>query len=333
MLFEIKKQKAETGTLRYGSLTFFGKVKAMIDDGVAVLPLEGFSSFEMAAVCDCLAEARGLSGSGRFSLTVCAGNDQYVCASDGIFSLKGIFFPDIAPRKFLIVLLSSDQTYQCNPILRQIIERWHQSGSYILLVGAAPNVRKFWSHSSGPKYQAANASRFVGCKGVVDGDVHFVTGGLGLLDELLDYVRREHSSKLMSRVSGHLLHRGHRSVTPARYLEKTLRDSLPWVGPLLDELDKKETVSIKKRLSGAAGVSERQLERICRSNLMMSPMEFWNFVRLHRAHNDIVTSFRSIAEIARDAGYQSQSQFSKAYRRSFGSTPLIARQQAMSVVH
>jgi transcriptional regulator GlxA family with amidase domain len=304
----------------------------MVEDGVAVLLLEGYSSFEMAAICDCLAEARSISGSRSFRLTVCARNERHVHASDGVFSLGGHTISDVAPRKMLVILLGPGAEPKCDGILRRVSEDWCRSGSRILLVSAASNVRRFWHQTAGSRYQAANVSRYRSYSGVVEEDVEFVTGGLGLLDELLDYVKSQHSVELMNKVSGRLLHRRHTSATSAKYLEQNLRESLPWVGPLLDAIDKGRSLSPKRQLSGAAGVSDRQLERICRNNLKMSPMEFWNFIRLHRAHSDIVASLKSIGEIAREAGYQSQSQFSKSYRKRFGTTPLAARQQALSSV-
>jgi AraC family transcriptional activator of mtrCDE len=56
-----------------------------------------------------------------------------------------------------------------------------------------------------------------------------------------------------------------------------------------------------------------------------APLEFLATLRLELARRKLATSRQPLGDIAADVGYQSESAFSRAFRRRFGITPGQAR--------
>jgi transcriptional regulator GlxA family with amidase domain len=93
-----------------------------------------------------------------------------------------------------------------------------------------------------------------------------------------------------------------------------------------------ETPLRRERLAKLAGVSLRQLERLFRMHLGRGLHQHYMVVRLGRSQQLLRESSLSILEIALATGFASASQFSRAFKRSFGSPPRAARQRHRSVL-
>ncbi|MGR3491955.1 MAG: helix-turn-helix domain-containing protein [Shimia sp.] len=74
-------------------------------------------------------------------------------------------------------------------------------------------------------------------------------------------------------------------------------------------------------LADCAGVSQRQLERLCQAHFGRSPNQVHRQIRLEEARRLLRTSSTSIAEISRATGFTSPVHFSRAYRAEFGMSP------------
>ncbi len=68
-------------------------------------------------------------------------------------------------------------------------------------------------------------------------------------------------------------------------------------------------------------VSSRQLERLFKTELSMSPAQFALQLRLSRAHELLKQSRNPIADIAIQCGFVNQSHFSRSFKDSYGSAP------------
>jgi AraC-like DNA-binding protein len=77
-------------------------------------------------------------------------------------------------------------------------------------------------------------------------------------------------------------------------------------------------------LAGAArhaGTTERTLRRHLLAETGLSFRSFVNQARIQRAMQLLVESSQSLVEVAFDVGFQSQSAFTQAFRKSTGTTP------------
>jgi AraC-like DNA-binding protein len=80
-----------------------------------------------------------------------------------------------------------------------------------------------------------------------------------------------------------------------------------------------------EQLAAAAGVSTGHLTRLFRGSLGVAPLRALRRLRLERAATELVTSRRTIKEIAYQAGFGSQFHFSRCFKKSFGRTPSAFR--------
>lgn len=83
-----------------------------------------------------------------------------------------------------------------------------------------------------------------------------------------------------------------------------------------------------EQLAAAAGVSTGHLTRLFRGSLGVAPLRALRRLRLERAAAELVTSRRTIKEIAYQAGFGSQFHFSRCFKKSFGRTPSAFRGEA-----
>ncbi|MCJ2186698.1 AraC family transcriptional regulator [Novosphingobium beihaiensis] len=78
----------------------------------------------------------------------------------------------------------------------------------------------------------------------------------------------------------------------------------------------------------AAGLSERTLRRRCQAQIGMGWDEYRRRARLLASLEPLTATTRSIARIAADAGFESQSAYARAFRLLTGQTPTEFRRQS-----
>jgi AraC-like DNA-binding protein len=81
-----------------------------------------------------------------------------------------------------------------------------------------------------------------------------------------------------------------------------------------------DTIRIEQ-LASLAGMSESTFHRHFRAVTRMTPIQYQKAVRLQEARLALVSGGRDVAEVAHAVGYDSASQFSREYRRLFGTPP------------
>lgn len=70
-----------------------------------------------------------------------------------------------------------------------------------------------------------------------------------------------------------------------------------------------------------AGVTQRQLQRLFSQHLNMSPLEYWNDMRLCHGRALLAETDMTVLEVAVACGYGSASHFSKSFRKKFNISP------------
>ena len=88
-----------------------------------------------------------------------------------------------------------------------------------------------------------------------------------------------------------------------------------------------QPISIE-RLAQQLHYSRRQLQRIFRWNVAMTPNEYQNLVRLCHAVPEIAQTQKPLRQIAADNGYSSPALFRRAFRKQFGCTPAEYRRNS-----
>jgi transcriptional regulator GlxA family with amidase domain len=81
-----------------------------------------------------------------------------------------------------------------------------------------------------------------------------------------------------------------------------------------------DTIRIEQ-LAALARMSESTFHRHFRAVTRMTPIQYQKAIRLQEARLALVSGRRDVAEVAHAVGYDSASQFSREYRRLFGTPP------------
>jgi AraC family transcriptional regulator len=113
-----------------------------------------------------------------------------------------------------------------------------------------------------------------------------------------------------------------RHVPPDALQLGRLQEVLKWIGDnLSNELSNAE-------LAERAGVSESHFRRIFQEAMGMTPHRYVLRLRLERVHELLTRTSFSIARIAAQCGFNSQSHMTSCFAQAYGITPARARQQS-----
>ncbi len=164
---------------------------------------------------------------------------------------------------------------------------------------------------------------------VIDGNRLTSCGGMAAADLALEIIRLQHGIGLANASARYIFHdrlrpasegqspKHHQPVgyaAPAQlqqaiiHMERNLEDPLS-IGDI----------------ARASGLSLRTMERLFRQHTGVSPVRYYQDVRLDRARGMITQTDMSVLEISVACGFSSPDYFSRTYKRRFGLTPSADR--------
>lgn len=167
---------------------------------------------------------------------------------------------------------------------------------------------------------------------VVDGPRITCAGGTGAVD-LAAWIVERHLGKAVADKALHILladaARPADSPQPHVVVEHDARD--PRLATAIDLIEQNlaQPPSVEF-LAARVGVSRRQLERIFREELGMSPWKYSLGRRLRQAHLLLTQTEHSITGIAHECGFADASHFSRHVRSTFGASPQTVRNAALA---
>lgn len=97
--------------------------------------------------------------------------------------------------------------------------------------------------------------------------------------------------------------------------------ALRWLCPALRFAEQADTRVGVREMARALSCSATHLRRVFRAGLGTSPHQWLRERRLRKAADLLVTSERSVEQVARAVGYESLSHFHRTFKRRFGVTP------------
>jgi transcriptional regulator GlxA family with amidase domain len=158
---------------------------------------------------------------------------------------------------------------------------------------------------------------------VVDGSILTCAGATAALDMMLQLIGAHHGQDLARQISGQFLHGGIRAAADDQrrmLLGMGVTNSVVQKAVSLMEAAIEEPVALAD-LTRRTGVSQRQLERLCKRYLGATPAQYYVQLRLERARRMLRQTDMSVAEVAIACGFVSLSHFAKVYRRHYGLSP------------
>ena len=150
------------------------------------------------------------------------------------------------------------------------------------------------------------------------------SGGTAGLDMMLFLIGKQHGEEIVANISEQFIYDKIRGPNDQQRSELNARVGLSHpklllaIGDMENNLE--EPIS-QSELALRAGISSRQLERLFRRHLNMTPTRYYLNLRLKRANQLLEQTSMSILTVALACGFVSASHFSKCYKEYFEKTP------------
>lgn len=149
-------------------------------------------------------------------------------------------------------------------------------------------------------------------------------GGSAATDLMLKIIEADHGSAFALVVSDMCLHgRGHASRTPQKSAQSVALGSrnqhlIAAVQIMQENLE--ETISLSE-IADLVQVSRRQLERIFKTYVGMTPKKYYTDLRLARAYALFSETNMTVIEVAMATGFGDTSSLSRQFRGKYGGSP------------
>lgn len=303
--------------------------------------VDGFSMMALTSAVEPLRAANRLAGVDLFTWTLVSNHAGHAASSSGIEVATRFGFAD-APQADLTVVVASffPEGYN-NAALFSRLRRARSAGKTI---GAISNgtlilaragvlgqhrVTVHWENARALEltFPHVNISNELYCR---DRNILTAAGGAASMDLFLALIADVHGEALANDVADQFLHGKIRSPSQMQRQDAQWRFRVN--DPrLLKALELMQAHMANPKpipwLAAQIGLSERQLARLFRSDLHMTPSQFYLDLRLRAAHGMIISSTEALEVIAEICGFSSLGHFSRSYKAQFGENPSQARRE------
>ncbi|EEE05558.1 GlxA family transcriptional regulator [Burkholderia multivorans] len=163
---------------------------------------------------------------------------------------------------------------------------------------------------------------------VTDRDRITCTGGIAPMDMMLTLMSSDFGPHLVVDVSKQLVVNRLRGVNESQPIPvcarlESMRGELVEAVKLM-EANVEEPLSFRD-IARLVGLSERQLQRVFKEYLSVSPRDYYRGVRLRHARDLLRRGNDYVSDVSARCGFPSACTFSKAYRKEFGHAPIVER--------
>lgn len=155
-------------------------------------------------------------------------------------------------------------------------------------------------------------------------------GGTAAMDMMLQVVRDQHGQELAAEISDVLIHSGIRPSRDPQRMDLCFRTGInhPVVLEAIELMEANlEQPLLASELAEIVSVSKRQLERLFRRYLDITPSRHYLNLRLHRSQQLLQQTGLPVIDIAIACGFTSAGHFSQSFRALFEQSPREARRR------
>ena len=306
---------------------------------VSLALVDGFALMSFSSLVEPLRAANLLAGKTLFRVQCFSLTDEFAVSSSGAM-IPASRLPGIGERSELAMVVAGGDPFavedpQLFAWLRAQVRRGVRvggvSGGPVILVKAGlmedRRMTVHWEHAHALK-ELNPELLLEPSLYVIDRDRITCAGGTAPMDFAHMLIADRCGSELAQLVSDWFMH------TEVRRSEGPQRSGLmdrygTRSRPVLRAIEAMEAhvadpISLQQ-LARRAGVSARQLSRLFRRDLGQSPMATYRSLRLEIAQRLLESSTLSVTEIALATGFSDSANFSKNWKRRWGSAPSAMR--------
>lgn len=168
-----------------------------------------------------------------------------------------------------------------------------------------------------------------------DGKIITCAGGTAALDLMIGYVENTCGVDVAHKVAGIAMHHEVRQGDVPQNADA--RAESRWINAKVSKCISAMVASVEEPLSldevaQTAGISTRQMQRLFRQNLDISPRNYYRRVRLDAARQLVMRTDMPLVDIAISSGFANSSHFIKRYKQQFGTTPALERKAKVGAI-
>ncbi len=301
---------------------------------------QDFTHLAFASAVEPLRIANLVSGRELYRWSFASEDGQTATASNGSVTLVHHRFDALPPYDRLFVISGLDVQKHDHAALLAMLRREARSrlprigalcsGAYVLArAGLLDGHRAaiHWDYHDGFSEDFPQVE-LVRSVFVADDPIVTASGGTATADLMLHLIEHDHGYDLSVAVADQMVYNTVRSESGAQRLSlqsrkgvrnKHLSDAVEIMRTTLDAPIPPSDIAAR------LGITSRQLERLFRANLGVTPHRHYREMRLERARSLLLQTEMSIIEVAVAAGFQSAGHFARAYRQAYGVTPTEQR--------
>ena len=302
---------------------------------VAVILVPGFALMSFASVIEPVRGANRLSGAKYYEWELFAPEGGMVESNSGItVAAAPVSALEQGSFDLVVVCAASHAEQRRFRVVEETLRRLARrnvalaavsTGSFVLARAGLLTDRRCTVHWDYADSFAEAFPDIALCNDlfVVDGSILTCAGATAALDMMLQLIGAHHGQDLARQISGQFLHGGIRAAADDQrrmLLGMGVTNSVVQKAVSLMEAAIEEPVPLSE-LTQRTGVSQRQLERLCKRYLGATPAQYYVQLRLERARRMLRQTDMSVAEVAIACGFVSLSHFAKVYRRHYGLSP------------
>lgn len=322
-----------------------GRVDRNRHHRIAVIVADGFSLVTLSGLLEPIRIANQFSNGSRIHCKTVGLETRHVISSGGLKIDLDHNLGSYAKEAFLelpdaVILCSGDRVeHQSNWLLRSLLRRLISKNVEITAVGTATwlladagllHGRKCTIHWSKAAL-FAETYRDVKIQNRIllqEGRLVTSPGEVATFDLCLNLIASLFGDPTAELVSDYLVkgttrHPETRQYRPPALKYATFDDNLIGIISLMEE-NIAAPQALRKRLSRGK-LSRRQVQRLFRNKLGVSPYQYYRKLRLDRAKDLLGSTDMTVLEIAIACGFSSSSQFSKCFRDEFSCRPSDVR--------
>ena len=312
---------------------------------VGFLLVPGFSYIAFACAIEPLRTANMVAGRTLYETITTSLDGETVSASNGVRTVPDGRIHDVGRLSTVLVCGPNPIAF---PGERELI-RWLRglaarrvwlggidTGSVLLARAQLLNGYRCTIHWQDRESMLANFPAIVVSDHLYEIDRDRLTsgGGTAAMDMMLHYISLNDEGDELPAASAELL--VHDRIRIGRESQRLpLMHRLGTAQPKLRdaasvmEANIEEPLSIRE-LAAHTGLSARQLERLFASELGLTPTKYYLQLRLDAARNRLLYTGESVANVARNCGFNSNSYFARCYRKRYLITPHHERRRQRS---
>lgn len=307
---------------------------------VGFLMISDFSLLAFSAAVEPLRAANRLREKSLFSWVTTHLTDKIVKASNGLEVSTSGNIQTLFNCRLVLICSGTNVEKHTNKAILAIIRRLERSGiivgaicsgTYILAKAGMLNDRRctiHWENIDAMREEFPHLE-ITNDLFEIDGTHLTCSGGTAALDMMLHLISEAHGAKFAAEISETFIHDRIRDSHDRQRIELRTRLGVSHPKLLLVianmEANLEEPLS-QTGLAEQANLSTRQLERLFKKYMQITPTRHYLNLRLARARHLLRQTSMSILSVALACGFISASHFSKCYRETYGCTPRAERE-------